>query len=199
MDIKELDALLASAKRPETVVPVCLRGDLQAEWETLDKRLNDLRSRNFGKIGMSQDHRDLAQRIVELEATMSASTIDIRLRGLDRRAWRDLVSAHPARKDNETDGVLGVNQETFFDALVAECAVEPEMTADQVSTFLDSITSSQFDKLADAAWGLNRRDVNVPFSYSASLVNPTGGETSKQQSGSGSRTRGSRGGSRAKS
>ncbi len=196
MDIRELDALLASAKRPEAVVPVCLRGDLQAEWETLDKRLTELRTRSLGKLAPAPEHREMADRIVELERTMADSTVDVRLRGLDRRAWRELVAAHPARPDVNTDGVLGVNGETFFDALVAASIVEPEMTSEQTSSLLDALTSQQFDSLADAAWGLNRRDVSVPFSLAASQLNPTGGETSKQQSDSGSRTRGSRGGSR---
>ncbi|MBX6360096.1 MAG: hypothetical protein IRZ03_08455 [Acidobacterium ailaaui] len=195
MNLKDLDALLASARRPETVVSICLRGDLQAEWETLDRKLNELRARHF-KLAESKEERDLAKRIIDLEHQMAEATIHIKLRGLDRKTWRDLVAEHPVRKDNETDAVLGVNQNTFFDALIARCIVEPEMSEEQVSALLDTLTSQQFDKLAQAAWDLNRRDSGVPFSLAASQLNPPTAEMSKRRSGSASHTGGSRGGNR---
>jgi hypothetical protein len=199
MDIKELDALLASAKRPETVVPLCLRGDLQGEWEELETRLATLQTGGHGKLAGSADNRELAQRILNLQTEMSESTVYVKLQALHRREWRELVAAHPARKDSDADKILGINQDTFFDSLVASCIVEPELTEEQTSALLDALTSSQFDKLTDAAWGLNRRDVSVPFSSAASQLSQTGGETSKPQSGSESATGGSAAGSRKRS
>jgi len=199
MDIKDLDALLASARRPETVIPICLRGDLQAEWEELDNRLTALQTGANGKLSGSTGSRELAERIIQLQKEMEESTIHVRLRALNRVEWRDLLAAHPPRKDNDADKILGFNPNTLFDALIVACITDPELTSEQAAALLDALTPSQFDKLADAAWGLNRRDVSVPFSYNASQLTQTGGETSKLQSDSASATADSQGGSRKRS
>src|ERR1043166_5401257 len=33
----DIEQIIASARRPETTVPLCMRGDLQAVWEQLDR------------------------------------------------------------------------------------------------------------------------------------------------------------------
>jgi hypothetical protein len=199
MNIEELDALLASAKLPETTVPLCLRGDLQAEHETLERQLTDLRARNSRKLAGGSDETGLAQRLTALEEQMESSTITLRLRALQRRPWRELVESHPPRKGDEGDKVLGINQSTFLDALIGGCVVEPEMDAERLTTLLDKLSDAQFDKLAAAAWSLNRRDVGVPFSRTASLITQSSGGTSRQQSDSASPSNASPGGSRKKS
>lgn len=175
MDITELDALLAAAKLPETTVPLCLRGDLQAEWETLDRQLAASRERGDRRLTGSADEQALARQIRDLEDEMQASTVTVRLRAVERTPWRKLMEAHPPRKDVDADKLLGVNQATFYDALIAACLVD-EPLRERFAAFADKLTDAQYDRLVTAAWNLNRRDVSVPFSRNASRTTRDDGE-----------------------
>jgi hypothetical protein len=198
MDLKDLDALLASSALPETTVPLCLGNNLQAEWEDLERQLTTLKNQPDRRLGNSSEST-LAQRLRDLEDEMRATTVTVRLRALRRAVFRGLIEQHPPRKDNKGDEFMGVNQKSFFDALVGESIVEPEFDEERLSKLLDNLTDAQFDKLATAAWGLNRRDVDVPFSRTASLITQSSGGTSRRQSDSASPSNGSQGGSRKKS
>lgn len=168
MNIQELDALMASAQRPESTVQLCLRGDLQAQWEALNDELAALRGSESRTLSGSPAETEAARRVAEVEDQMKSATIEMRLRAIARRDFQALTAKHGPRKDNQTDRVLGVNQSTFFDALIGACLVEPTIDQDRLTKLLDSITDAQFQKLADAAWMLNRRDADVPFSPSGS-------------------------------
>lgn len=172
MEIAELDALLQSARQPETTVPLCLRGDLQADWEELDKQLAEVRSQGTSKLAetASAEAVALAERIRALEAQMAEATIQMRFRALPRRPWMALIEAHPGREGHEFDKMTGLNQDTFYDALIAASVVAPEFTPEQLTALLDMVTAAQFDTLSTAVWNLNRRDVSVPFSFTASQI-----------------------------
>jgi hypothetical protein len=199
MDIAELDAMLAAAKQPEKTVPICLRGDLQADWEELDRELTELRTKNAGTLAGDPAEGAVADRIRALEAEMATSTLTLRLRALRRKQWMALLELHPARPDNAMDKIYNLNVDVFFPDLIARCLVSPEMDQNQLDTLIDSITSRQYDVLTEVAWNLNRADVSVPFSYTASRITGDSGETSKRQSGSASATDDSQAGSRRKS
>lgn len=162
--------LLAGAKLPECTVAICLRGDLNAEHESLDRQLGKLIDTPVTKFG-GDGRGELQQRIRDLEAEMEASTAEFRLRALPRREWRELVAKHQPRiedgKVNETDAALGINTETFFEPMVRRCLVDPEVDDEQWFQLTEALTSRQFDTLWDASWSLNRRDVDVPFSFAA--------------------------------
>lgn len=192
----DIEALLDQAEQPEKLVPICLRGDLRAEWEELERQLQE--ARRSPRSSMADDGgRAVAEQMAELEKRMQSATVTLRLRALPRREWKKLIEAHPPQSD--ADKRVGVSQATFYDALIARCLVEPEITAEQLARMLDVITSGQYDQLAEAAWGLNRRDVDVPFSPTASRITRNSDETSRQQSGSAFPTSGGAAGSRSKS
>ncbi|OQO89932.1 hypothetical protein B1813_19015 [Saccharomonospora piscinae] len=170
MDSNDVAALLESAKLPEATVQLCLRGDLQAEWETLERKLSEAKQRGDRRLTGSAEEAALARQMRELEQQMESSTLTVLLRALPRKPWRKLVESHPPRKGNDADRMLGLDSSTFFDDLVAQCIVEPVLDAGQLEALLDKLTDAQFGKLSDAAWGLNRRDVNVPFSRTASRI-----------------------------
>jgi len=109
-----------------------------------------------------------------------------------------LLRDHPPRKGDDGDKAMGLNTETFFDALIPLSIVDPELNEDQVSRLMDALSSAQYDKLLEAAWSLNRRDVSVPFSPLASLTAGSTDEKSGQRSASVSPRAASRGGSRRK-
>lgn len=183
----DLDALLsAEPKRPEDVVPVCLRGDLLAEWN----RLKALYDAGPGADDEAMMHeraakRKLADQMAKVEQEMRAGTIQVRLRALPRRrksgmpkeqvVWHELVDAHPPRKGKDgkpdpADAQMGVNRTTFLDALVRPSIVEPELSDEQWENFNDRLSDGQFERLFWAAWNLNRSDIDVPFSRAVSTM-----------------------------
>lgn len=177
MELHELDALLDAARLPEATVDICLRGDLVAEWEQAEKQLRDAHNGSARTLaGGSVEEAELAKRVRELEEEMRGSTISVKLRAMRRPDWAKLVADHPPRKGNDGDKQLQINQETFYDALIAASIVEPALDAERTQRFLDALSDAQFDKLAARAWILNRKDVDVPFSQIASRITETSGE-----------------------
>lgn len=173
----DFKALLAGARLPERTVPICLRGDLTAEFEELERQLADAQRTSAASMEDTATAGGIAERMEELRQEMKAHTYPFRLRAMTRPAWRAFIADHPPRKDDETgelderDRYVGINSETFYPALVRTSVVDPVMTDDEWRLLLDeALTDRQFDALSNAAWELNRRDVDVPFSLAASRM-----------------------------
>lgn len=189
----DVKALIRSAKLPEKTVPVCLHADLVAEVEQAERELTDAQRQIGDSLAGGSGARDVAERIEALRAQMLDSTVEFTLRAMPRPTWRAFLAEHPPRKDgdqvDERDKYVGVNTETFFDALVRRSTVSPELDdEDWRILFGDSpeerkrreaagepvedgkLTDRQFDQLSDVAWALNRREVDVPFSLAASRI-----------------------------
>ena len=165
--------LIAAAKLPEKSVPICLRGDLLSEWDTADAELMQISRTELVAPSLADGgrRRALAEQMEALREQMLAESVQFRLRAVGRRRWTQLLAEHPPRDGVDSDRALGVNGETFFTAIVRACVVEPVLTEAQWAGLLDeTLTSAQFEALADAAWTLNRKGVDVPFSRAASRV-----------------------------
>lgn len=171
----DFKTLLAGAKLPERTVPICLRGDLTAEFEDLERQLEEaLRTPANSLEG--DGSAAIAERMEELRQEMKAHTYPFRLRAMPHPKWREFCAQHPPRKDDEggvdeRDRILGVNAETFWPAVVRQSLVDPQLDDSEWQALLDgALTDRQFSDLADTAWGLNRRDVDIPFSPAASRM-----------------------------
>lgn len=190
------DDWLAAARPAERTVQLCLRGDLQAEFEELDRQLESARKAQPDSLAGGTEVVVLSQKIEAVRERMQAATVTFRLRALPRRRWRQLMAEHPPRRTDdgkpvETD-VIGVNAETFFDPLVRECTVEPQLTEEQWVRLLDEVLSDrQFDLLMGTAWALNRHDVAVPTSRAASRILQSYAVESSRRNDSASPTSGS--------
>lgn len=171
-DMPDFASLLAGAKLPERSVPICMRADLVADHEAADRELEALLDAPTGKF--NDGRGELKERILRLEAEMKAATYTFRLRALPGAAFRKLVAEHPPRRTDD-GGVdqrdaIGVDISTMFNALVQVCVIDPAMTDDQLERLQEALTDKQWDLLATAAWNLNTRAVDVPFSRAASLL-----------------------------
>jgi hypothetical protein len=179
----KIKQLLRDAKLPERSVPVCLQADLVAEFETAERDLAEAQRNTRDSLAAGTKVRELSERIEALRARMLEHTIDFRLRAMPRPQWRKLLAEHPPRK-NTADGsvvdddiLLGINSETFFDALLHASVVEPELDDEDWSLLLDEkLTDAQWGTLTNAAWSLNRKDVDVPFSSAASKTPASSGD-----------------------
>ncbi|MFG1846776.1 hypothetical protein [Micromonospora carbonacea] len=177
----DFDSILDQATLAETTVPLCLNGRLRAEYERL-KTAIDERSAQAEAGGLPGDDR-LASRgptpdpdqpeLDRLAEEMRRHTVEFTLRALPRPEWTKLFADHSPRTDRQTgkrdprDG-LGVNSTTFFPELVRASIVSPELSGNRWAKLYDRISDAQFDKLATAAWNLNRADDDIPFSLTSS-------------------------------
>jgi hypothetical protein len=152
---------------------ICLRGDLAADHEAAERDLEQAEKTGSDSLAGSGAGA-LADRIEALEAEMREHTYEFRLRALPRVQWRALCAEHPPRKAEDGSVVdtdrIGVNADTFYDAIIRACLVDPELTDDDWEQLAGALTDRQYDELADAAWGLNRREVDIPFSHAASRM-----------------------------
>lgn len=172
--MKDVEALIRSAQLPQDSVPVCMRADLVAEHERLERELDKAKRQPRDSLAAGGTERQLAEQIQALEAEMEESTVEFKLRAMPRPTWKEFVAAHPPRKDDtgkvdERDAYIGVNSDTFFPAIVRRCTIAPELSDELWTLLLDEkLTDRQFDQLANKAWALNRSEVDVPFSRAAS-------------------------------
>lgn len=161
----DITTALAQAKRPEKVVQICLRGDLRAEFERADAELQQVERTALGAPSLADGgrRRELVDRIESLRQQMLAESVEFTLRAVSRGAWVQLVAAH-----HKPEG--GVDSATFLPVVLRACLVDPELTEEQWAILDDTLTSAQYEVLSEAAWALNRGDVDVPFSPTASRI-----------------------------
>ncbi|TDE02832.1 hypothetical protein [Jiangella asiatica] len=184
-------------KRPTATVPLCLDMSMRAEWERLDEQLRKERGKTTGDrmVGNATASR-LAEEIRQLEELMEQQTVHFLLSALPRNRYKKIVAQHPPRKDDAEDAAVGVNRETFFDALMLatldDDGKEPgtivQVTdhagevvefdpAQDWESLADEMTDQQFESIANMAFLLNRGKVSVPFSRAASRTTQTSDET----------------------
>jgi hypothetical protein len=195
--VSDVKALIASARLPERSVALCLHPDLTAELQDLERQLEEAEAKHRAAGSLAGGDRvELAQQMEDVRARMKSHTVDFRLRALPRRRWTALVAEHPPRPDSERDKMLGLNEETFFESLVRECTAEPILDDEDWQTLLDeALSDAQWGLLTNAAWAVNARDVDVPFSRLASRTLQTSEPASSALSGLASQSNGSTAGS----
>jgi hypothetical protein len=164
----DIEQIIASAKRPETTVPLCMRGDLQAVWEQLDRDFDTADKEITDEVtngGSPVRAVKIAKQMEELEREMRDSIVVFTLRGLPRTRWKELAEAHPPIEGVDEGEV---NEEGFVTEMISECCVKPAMTVEQASRLQDQLTDGQWQELATASWQLNKSMISVPYSLAAS-------------------------------
>jgi hypothetical protein len=174
-------AVIRGGELPTKVVPVCFATDLVEEYEQAKTDIvNEAADDSESFVGGGRA-ADLRARMVNLEEEMRAVTVDVTLRALRRKDFQDLKRAHPPRKDddgkpNPRDQILGVNEETFFEPLLRKSIVDPVLDEEMFRLLVDErLTDAQFNHLTTAAWWLNTRMVDLPFTSAASPKTSTSG------------------------
>lgn len=176
---------VAAAKLPERTVELCLRGDLQARFEELDRQAREaLEVPADGRLVGNPERKRLAEEIELLRMEMRESVEVFRLRALPRGRYTALMGDHQPAEGDEQQRHLGYNPSTFFPDVVLRSIVEPEGIDEQTwGEFLDTITDFQFDELVSAVTFLNHRKVDIPFSRAASLLTRSSEPESTPQGG----------------
>lgn len=169
-----------TVKRAEGYIDFCSDLGLRAEWEQAQDTLKKAQS-NPSDMLVDTAVQDAALVVKGLEAQMSASILVFRVTGLPRRKWQELGVEHGPRDGNERDKVLGVNTDTFFDAVAQQSilAVTEETKDGKIVDFdpavewiplADDMTSGQYNEFVEKFLELNRGATSVPFSRLASVA-----------------------------
>jgi hypothetical protein len=165
----DIEDILAGAKLPERTVPLCMRGDLVAEFEDLERKLAAAQAADDGTLAGNTAAREIAEQIEALLVLMREHERIFRLRAIDAKAYSNLIAEHPPTDEQRQQG-QDTNWDTYPAALIAACAIDPKMTVEQAEQLSVTIAYSQWDALFSAAYALNRRAVDVPFSATASAI-----------------------------
>ena len=142
------------------------QGDDLALIESLREDVERAKLSAGGPARIGDTGSDLAAAKLALQAACEDAeprAVVVIVQALGRRQWRSLVADHPARDDTKEDEALGVNADTFPDALVPPSIAEPEFPshADR-DAFLDSLSDADFNRLFRAAFVLNRVQADDP-------------------------------------
>lgn len=183
----DIDALIDGAALPQRSVDLCLRGDLQAEWETLDKALADTQRPGFDSLGGDTPEAEaIAERMETLRDQMAKATVTFTFQAVSGRRWAALLAEHPVPEDGtDAEKGLGLNLRTFFPTLLIESTVTPDMGKARWDRLIPKLSDAQWAKLTNAVWMLNRGEVEVPFSRDASRIVRASANASKPPTDSG--------------
>jgi hypothetical protein len=96
----DIKSMLNGARLPERTVPICLRGDLVAEHEELERQLEEANRRASDSLA-GNGAGELADRIEALQEEMRAATVTFRVRALPKPArsastWKRSGTRSPA-------------------------------------------------------------------------------------------------------
>jgi len=175
---------LKAAKLPERSLQVCLRGDLQAEFDDLERQLREAREAPAAtgkRIGSKPEALAIVERQAAIREQMADEMLDLLIRALPRAdyvdesgekqdGWVTLVRKNPPRPGNEGDEAMGVNLEGLMEVAVPRCVAEPALDEDDWERLNSVLTSGDWDRVMNTVWSVNRSGVDVPKSRLASLV-----------------------------
>ena len=166
------------AIEPRTSVVTIYGGDYLDRLRDLERRAEAAReaAEQDGPQRLAEvpEYLRLAEEHDALAKEAEAQALHVKVRALRRSEWKMLVAEHPARKDNESDQSIGVNEDTFKEALVPASITEP---ADFSADDLDSLSDIDFDRLYFTAFSLNRAPSQDPKANLASRMTTPSDET----------------------
>lgn len=165
----DIEDIIASAKRAEKTVRICVRGDLNARIDELEQQLEDAQGWKPATLAETSPVRGLAEQIEALRQEMHEHEHPFTFRALPPKEWSDLLAEHPAR-EVDTEAGYSFNVETFPTAVVSACAINPVMTVDQVQRLIPALNQGQWDDLFTTVWRVNVRATDIPFSLAASAA-----------------------------
>jgi hypothetical protein len=170
--VTTFEEVKAQARLARTSVSLCLRGDLVAEHEELERRLRTA-SRTAPNLGQRSEASQIAEQMQALEQQMAASVTTFTLEAMPALEWSEFYNARPQRQKDDDEQTHNARWFEWVCRLVARSVIEPfTMTAEQVAELVTVLSGHQWDELSDAAWGLNSKEVTVPFSVAASALTP---------------------------
>jgi hypothetical protein len=151
--VLDLDEVMSQARRVEKVARICLRGDLQAEFDQLAEDLGDLvdadgRVLAEGDSALSDGARaqEIQARLTELKAEMKSAMRTIRFRALPEDDWERFRKSHLGADDTIRD------LDRFNTELMAKTAVAPTLTVEAILQLRSTLGAPQITTMSNAAY-----------------------------------------------
>lgn len=170
---KDHKALIKASALPERSVAICMNPELFARMQEIERDLRSAeaeREAAGSSLASGSSARELAEQFEAVRLEMHEHTLTFRLRALPRRRFTALQAEFPPREGNTADAVAETNIDAFTAALVRRCVFEPELDDEDWQILDDTMSDGQWRLLDNAAWAINARDVDVPFSRIASRI-----------------------------
>lgn len=161
-----IERLIQTATARTIPVRVCARGDLVEQYAELSARAQ-AELPDDGTLADASPEAELAHRILEVEAEIEASHIEILVTSIPALDWTNLQVQHSPTKDQVAKG-YDHNPLTFPAAVVAACAVKPTMTLDQAKRLQATLHTGEWNKLYLAVHALNNTQTPLPKLQGAS-------------------------------
>lgn len=180
--------IIASAKLPERSETLCVRGDLLDEWQDLEQQLAKTQVAEHGSDSLARggEARKIAERMQALREEMREHEHTFHFRALPATEYSDLQAKHgPTQKQREQG--YDLNWDTWPKALVAACAIDPEMTEEEAGQLASAVSDGQWDQLLRCVMTVNRSKVDVPNSDGVSAILQRTAPKSKRPGRGGSR------------
>lgn len=160
--------ILARKKPNIRSIDICLDSDLAAEIQALEREI-DQAKRKRGK-SLADGTARLEVQLDELYERAAAESVTFTFQDIGRKAFDELVMAHPATKDQKErvaelgGGILEYNIDTFPPALLAATAIDPEMTVEDAQQIFDVWGSGDAEILFTQALLVCKERTSVPLS-----------------------------------
>lgn len=151
-----VDEVLASARLIERTASVCLRADLTAEWDELldelatlvtatGEMLEDDSEDSMGEVSGRGRVTQITTRMTALRREMAANTWRPRFRALPSDEWPPFLKKNRPKGD-------GADLTEFFTKLIAETALDPDLTVEKVKELRKVLGDPQIGELTKTAW-----------------------------------------------
>lgn len=169
----DITTVLAAIKPKRKVVRLCLDGDLLAQLEAVERELLHAKVKDSGENRTPQAPR-IAREYEDLREQVVAAEVEFVFVAIGRRAWSDLMLAHPPTKQEQEEAkqqgmVAQFNAETFpIAAVAASCKQPAGMTVEAVEQLYAQLNDGQWLRLwTEGCLGANITGTDVPFSAAA--------------------------------
>lgn len=165
-------SLIAAGELPRRSVEVCLRPDLFAQMQDLERDLQRSESERgvAPSLASGSSSRAIAEQFEAVRQHMLDASIVFEFQALPRRRMAALQVEFPPRDGNLADAGAGLNIEEASQALVRRCLVDPVLDDEDWDALDEKISDGQWQILVNAVWAICSREVEVPFSRTASRI-----------------------------
>jgi hypothetical protein len=164
--------ILAEVTARTITVRVLLRQDLLDQHAALEHALEAAvqRDRTAWETPMDSvpEALAIARQIADLEAEIDEAKRPFTFKAVGRKAWTDLLAAHPPTKEQRAaEPRLDNNPDTFPPAAIAASCTSPKMTVADVRKFEELLDLAQFQMLWGACLEVNVGRGDTPKSLLA--------------------------------
>lgn len=175
-NILTLDKVMESSRLVERKAVICLRGDLETEYEDLMRELASLVDEEGNVVGSSEGSLDdqRAQRAEELQdlleqnrAARAAESYVVKFQAMPADEWAEFEQAN---RDDKGRGPAKSPRE-YERKIIARCSVEPKLAERDVDQLRSKLSSPQMNALFAAAYSAcTTGGLDVPKSLPFSLA-----------------------------